>query len=203
MPMPTQAELGYWYRLEGPGRQASWKTDPVWTVSDGAGAAVGPVTYTAPARGRASTYWLADTNGVPCIGITEPTSMGEAMRSPNLVRVLLPDGTTVGAFDDHIVWWGSAQVAKFDVRTHGSPHVFGGAWMWDLADRVVASVTQTRPPGVGAGLSLSRVEPLVEPIATAALVFPFVVHHHLLRTTKLRAGDNVAGQIGPLKADLL
>ncbi len=203
MPIPTQAELGYWYRLDGPGRQTSWKTESVWTVSDRNGVAVGPVTYTEPARGRASTYWLADASGAPCIGITEPDSIGEALRSPNLVRVLTPDRTTVGAFDKNVVWWGRAQVAKFDVRTEGSPHVFAGAWIWDLADRVVASVTQTRPPGVGACLSLTRVEPLVEPIATAAIVFPFVVHHHLLRTTWLRAGDDVARQIGPLKADLL
>jgi hypothetical protein len=115
----------------------------------------------------------------------------------------------VGSLREPEIWWGQEAVGKFLVRLARDPHRFDGAWMWNRADEVVATVTQTRTEGVGAYLQLERPADLPEPLATATLTLPFEVHRHLLRATqqdihrRFRREDRGLSHFGGEKSDLL
>jgi hypothetical protein len=108
--------------------------------------------------------------------------MKEAL-SANSFPILGLDGQPVGAFAEPYVQWQGQPVGKFLVQETHEPHTFSGAWIWDADDQVVATVTQTRGES-GAYFQLDRPEGLAEPLATATLALPLLVHRQLLRATE-------------------
>jgi hypothetical protein len=175
--------LAYWYRLAGV--QTGWvqhETDATWSVADQTGQPVGSVSFSRSGMLQQATYWLVDAAGAPVVGFAEPHSVKEAL-SANSLPILGVDGQPVGAFAEPHVVWGQEAVGKFLVEETREPHTFSGAWIWDTADQVVATVTQTRNDA-GAYFQLDRPEGLPEPLATATLALPLLVHRTLLRGTE-------------------
>jgi hypothetical protein len=176
--------LAYWYRLET-GPRASWLlTDARWSVADGDGRPLGVVEHRTTGILQTVAYQLSDTAGAAVLGLAEPPGARDAMKDP-APRLHDAVGAEVGAIRDTSVEWGGRQVAKFTVRTTDDPHRFDGAWMWDMGDRIVATVTQTRAEGVGASFGLDRPEDLDDVLATVTLAAPLAVHHVLLRATQV------------------
>ncbi len=142
------------------------------------------------------------------VGFAEPAKFLDAL-STNSLPILGVDGNPIGAMAQPFVVWGEEQVGKVLVQETRDPHAFGGAWIWNLADEVVATVTQTRTEGVGAYFQLDRPEPLPEPLATATLALPLLVHRILLRATqqdvhrRFRREDRGLQHFGGEKTDLL
>ena len=181
--MKERPALAYWYRLAGV--QTGWvqqETDANWSVADAAGQAVGTVRFTRSGMLQQVTYWLLDAAGAAVVGFAEPHSVKEALSADSL-PILGTDGQPAGAFAEPHVLWGGAPVGKFLVQETREPHTFTGAWIWDTADQVVATVTQTRSEA-GAYFQLDRPEGLTEPLATATLALPLLVHRTLLRGTE-------------------
>jgi hypothetical protein len=181
--MRDQGQLAFWYRLAGV--QTGWvqqETDPTWSVADRSGQPVGSVSWSRSGMLQQVTYWLLDATGAAVVGFAEPHSMKEAL-SANSLPILGVDGQPTGAFAEPHVLWGGAPIGKFLVQETHEPHTFSGAWMWNTADEVVATVTQTRSDA-GAYFQLDRPEGLEEPLATATLALPLLVHRTLLRGTE-------------------
>lgn len=174
MSLRDAPSLAYWYRLDRPRAGiVAQETDTDWSVADATGTPVGAARFATKGVLQKATYWLSNTAGGPVVGWAEDD------------RLLLgPDGAPVGSLYEPTVLWGQAPIGKYQIRLDRDPHRFGGAWMWDAADRVVASLGQTRTEGVGAYLQLDRTLPLPEPLATASLVLPFVAHLTMLRATQ-------------------
>ncbi len=181
--MKDQPSLAYWYRLAGV--QSGWvqqETDASWQVADRTGQPVGSVQFTRTGMMQQATYWLLDAGGTAVVGFAEPKSVKDAL-SANSMPILGVDGQPTGAFAEPHVVWGAAPVGKFLIQETREPHTFTGAWIWDTADQVVATVTQTRIEA-GAFFQLDRPEGLAEPLATATLALPLIVHRTLLRGTE-------------------
>jgi hypothetical protein len=175
--------LAFWYRLAGVQTGlVQQQTDTTWSVADQTGQPVGSVNFTRTGMMQRATYWLSDSAGAPVVGFGEPESIKEALRA-NSLPILGADGQPVGAFAEPHVVWGQEAVGKFLVQETREPHTFAGAWIWDTADQVVATVTQTRGDA-GAYFQLDRPEGLSEPLATATLALPLLVHRTLLRGTE-------------------
>jgi hypothetical protein len=181
--MKDRTALAYWYRLAGV--QTGWiqqETDSQWSVADQTGQAVGSVRFSRSGMMQQATYWLLDPAGAAVVGFAEPHSVKEAL-SANSFPILGLDGQPVGAFAEPFVQWQGEPVGKFLVQENREPHTFAGAWIWDSEDEVVATVTQTRGEA-GAYFQLDRPEGLAEPLATATLALPLLVHRQLLRATE-------------------
>lgn len=174
MSLQDAPSLAYWYRLDRPrAGLLLQETDTDWSVADSTGTPVGAARFTTKGILQKATYWLSDTAGTPVIGYAEDD------------RLLLgPDGQPVGSLYEPTLLWGQEPIGKYQVRLDRNPHRFGGAWVWDGADQVVASLGQTRTEGVGAYLQLDRPAPLPEPLATVSLVLPFVAHLAMVRATQ-------------------
>ena len=181
--MKDQTSLAFWYRLAGV--QTGWvqqETDTTWQVADPTGQAVGSVRFTRTGMLQQATYWLLDAAGAAVVGFAEPHSVKEAL-SANSLPILGVDGQPAGAFAEPTVVWGQVPIGKFLVQETREPHTFTGAWVWDTADQVVATVTQTRGEA-GDYFQLDRPAGLAEPLATATLALPLLVHRTLLRGTE-------------------
>ena len=181
--MRDRTALAYWYRLAGV--QTGWvqqETDGTWSVADNTGQPVGSVRFTRSGMLQQATYWLLDAAGAAVVGFAEPHSVKEAL-SANSMPILGVDGQPIGAFAEPVVLWEGQPVGKFLVQETREPHTFAGAWIWDTQDQVVAAVTQTRNEA-GAYFQLDRPEGLPEPLATATLALPLLVHRTLLRGTE-------------------
>jgi hypothetical protein len=191
--------LAYWYRLDKPHAGIIvHETDMNWSVADATGTAVGSVRFVQTGMLQKATYWLSDAAGTPVVGYVEGDDV-----------LLGPDGQPIGGLREPTVWWGQEAVGKYQVRLDRDPHRFGGAWMWDAADQVVATLGQTRTEGVGAYLQLDRPEPLTGPMATASLVLPFLAHLLMHRETqrdihrRFRREDRGLRHFGGEQTDLL
>lgn len=181
--MKDRTALAYWYRLTGV--QTGWiqqETDSQWSVADQTGQAVGTVRFGRSGMLQQATYWLLDPAGAAVVGFAEPHSVKEALSADSL-PILGLDGQPIGAFAEPWVQWQGQAVGKFLVQENREPHTFGGAWLWDTDDQVIATVTQTRNEA-GAYFQLDRPEGLAEPLATATLALPLLVHRQLLRATE-------------------
>jgi len=178
-----QTSLAFWYRLAGV--QTGWiqqESDSTWQVADPTGQAVGSVSFQRTGLLQQAAYWLLDAGGAPVVGFAEPHSVKEAL-TVNSLPILGVDGQPAGAFAEPMVVWGQEAIGKFQVQETRDPHRFAGAWVWDSADQVVATVSQTRSDA-GAYFQLDRPEGLSEPLATATLALPLLVHRTLLRKTE-------------------
>lgn len=172
--MKAMPRLAYWYRLDRPrAGLLLQETDAHWSVADQSGSPVGAVNFATSGLLQAATYWLSDTAGTPLVGYAEKDG-----------QLLGPDGAPVGGLQEPTIWVGQEAAGKYQVHLDRHPHRFGGAWMWDTADEVVASLGQTRTEGVGAYLQLDRPADLPEPLATVTLVLPFLAHLAMLRATQ-------------------
>lgn len=177
-PLAALTDLTFWYFREGVD-QATWSAfDRIWPVADEHGAAVGAVAFDAGII-EAPRLWLRDEAGVPVIGLIS-VQAGGWFSAPE-PRIVWPDGSTVGAFREPEVWWGQEAIGKWQVQLDIDGRVgrFGGAWMWDTADRPVAAVSQVRDPAVGSHLRLKREPDLPELLAWATLALPLAVYHQL------------------------
>lgn len=197
--MRDRPSLAFWYRLDRPrAGLLLQETDSTWSVADNTGQPVGSVRFTQTGMLQKATYWLSEAGGAPVVGYAEDGQV-----------LLGPDGQPVGALREPTVWWGQEAVGKYQVRLDRDPHRFGGAWLWDAADRLVATLGQTRTEGVGAYLQLDRPEPLPEPLATASFVLPFVAHLEMVRATqqdiqrRFRRSDRGLQHFGGEQTDLL
>jgi hypothetical protein len=173
-----RTDLTFWYFREGIDRLPWSSFDRVWPVADENGAAVGSVAFDAGFL-AAPRVWLRDEAGVPVIGLIS-VQAGGIFSAPE-PQIVWPDGSTVAAFRTPEVWWGQQVIGKWQVQVDLERAVgrFGGAWMWDEADRPVAAVSQVRDPDVGSHLRLKREPDLPELLAWATLAFPLAVYHQL------------------------
>lgn len=176
--MTERADLTFWYFRKGFDRSRWSAFDRIWPVADEVGTGVGAVAFDAGIV-AAPRYWLRDETGVPIIGLNS-VQAGGIFSEPE-PRIAWPDGSTVGAFREPEVWWGQQVVGKWQVQIDVLDGVgrFGGAWMWDAAERPVAGVTQVRDPEVGSHLRLKREAGLPELLGWATLAFPLAVYQHL------------------------
>lgn len=197
--LAERTDLTFWYFREGIDR-SSWSAfDRTWPVADELGTAVGVVAFDAGIV-AAPRYWLRDEAGVPIIGLNS-VQPGGLFSEPE-PRIAWPDGSTVGAFREPEVWWGQQVVGKWQVQIDVEDGVgrFGGAWMWDAADRPVAAVSQVRDPEVGSHLRLKREPDLPDLVGWATLAFPLAVHQHLRNR---EVADQRGSEIGRDRTDLL
>lgn len=198
-PLAQRTDLTFWYFREGVDN-SSWSAfDRVWPVADEHGAAVGSVAFDAGFIGT-PRLWLRDDAGVPVIGLINGQAGG--LFSEPEPQIVWPDGSTVGAFRKPEVWWGQETVGKWQVQLDidGAVGRFGGAWMWDPADRPVAGVSQVRDPAVGSHLRLQREPDLPELLGWATLAFPLAVYLHLRNR---EVGDQRGSGINRDTTDLL
>jgi hypothetical protein len=143
--------------------------DRTWRVADERGTRIGTVYVDGDVYGSPD-YWLRDGGAAPLLGLAQGS------------RIVWSDGRAVGAFEGNQILWRGSPVGlwQVDVTRNGGDVVFGGAWAWDLEQRLVAEVTNT-PSAAGAYLTLHRQAPVDESLAWALVAFVLVTYEHLRR----------------------